>query len=740
MCTVLFAGSVLLFSRAADYGFSNYDDPSYVTNNPAVKAGLVWSSVVWAFTAPTDYWHPLTWLSHMLDWQLFGADAYGHHLTSLLWHATNAVLVFLLLRRLTGAYWTAAFAAALFAWHPLRVESVVWITERKDVMSGFFFLATVWAYARYAELKSGGSLREQRDSPHPPGLQPRPGRTRLFYALTLAGFVAGLMSKPMIVTVPVVLLLLDVWPLQRLPAGPSLWLRWRGLLLEKIPFLVLSATTSVVTILMQRSHGAFVLDLPLDARVANAFVSIARYLGKFFVPVDLTVFYPHPGHWPLAAVLGAIVLTLALTALGWWQRRTRPWLLVGWLAFLVMLAPAIGILQVGAQAMADRYTYLPLLGIQLALLWTLRDFLAHPAARRCAGVAAAAILAACAVRSWDQQTTWRDTITLFQHSIALEERNEIGHALLAYTLLGADRLDEAEHHTQRALELNPRNDTALATLAEIRERQQRFDEAEAAYRAALAVRPRHTRTAYLFGQLLLRTGRVDEAIAHMADAIRDRPDDQHTNFLLALDAAHRGQHARALALHRVSLAARPDDAEAHLGAGLALKALDRTAEARAEFEAALAARPDFPAAHTELGLLFLTANDHASAARHFRAALASAPSFAVAHLGLGRAAEQLGLTAEATASFEAALRLTPNDPTPHRVWADVLARRQQFAEAIRAYERAAALDPKNAETHAALGYLLIFTGRRDEGADRWREALRLNPNFPGLRQRLDQLR
>lgn len=746
VCSVLFAVSVLLFSRAADYGFSNYDDPTYVTNNPHVQAGLTWPSIVWAFTAPTDYWHPLTWLSHMLDCELFGDDAYGHHLTSLLWHAANAVLAFFVFRRLTGAYWTSAFAAALFAWHPLRVESVVWITERKDVMSGFFFLLTLLTYTRYAELKSAQSSphapqREPRENapPRPPSRAPLASRAPFFYALTLAGFIAGLMSKPMLVTLPVVLLILDFWPLRRLPTAPSLWQRWRGLVLEKLPFFALSAAASLATIWMQRNIGAFRLELPLDARVANAFVSIARYLGKFFRPLDLTVFYPHPGYWPPLALLGAVALTVALTVLAWQQRRTRPWILAGWLGFLVMLSPAIGILQVGAQSMADRYTYLPILGVQLALLWTFREGSHGVMARRILAAAAVLVLAACLARTWDQQATWRDPAVLFQHSVAIEDRNEIGHALLAYTLLSQNRIDEAEHHTLRALALNAHNDTALFTLAEVRERQRRFDEAEAAYRASLAAKP-SARTGYQLGELLLRLGRTDEGIAQMADAIRHHDDDFEANLLRANVEAHRGQNDRALVYYQVALAADPDNADAHLGAGVVLNKLGRAAEARAHFQSALAARPDFAQAHAELGLAALAAGEAELAATHLRAAVQAEPLFAVAHLALGRAAEKLGRVDEATASFEQALRLTPNDPVPHRVWADVLARRQQFAQAIHHYERAAELEPRNAETHAALGFLLVFTGRRDEGIARWQQALRLNPDFPGLRQRLEQLR
>ena len=691
ICSMLFAGTVILFSRAANYGFSNYDDPRYVTNNAHVQAGLTWESVTWAFTANEDYWHPFTWLSHMLDWQLYGPDAYGHHLTSILWHALNGVIVFLLLRRLSGREWLSAFAAALFTWHPLRVESVAWITERKDVMSGFFFLVTVAAYARFAGRREAG------------------GQPWGYYFLALALFLGGLMSKPMLVTLPAVLLIIDFWPLNRLPLDRFAWRRWGTLVLEKAPFFALSALTSIMTVKMQQSTGAFVLDLPLDARLGNALVSIVRYVGKFLWPMNLAVSYPHPGYWPWIALLGSAILVLTITVLGWRQRAKRPWILAGWVAFVVILLPAIGIIQVGFQAMADRYSYIALLGVQVALLWNISAKVQTALPRWTWAVAGGAALLFCVGRTWQQQATWRDPVAMFQHAIAVEERNEYAHALLAYTLYSFQRNNEAESHCLRALELNPRNETALSTLGNIREHQKRFEEAIAAYRTLLEVKPNDWESSYRLGLLLLRSGRTDEGADFMAKAI----------------------HA--------SVGAMGNDPTVLYEGGLALSKLGRTKEAREYFEAAVAARADYAEAHTELGLILLNTDHNEAAATHFRAALQTAPHFVVAYIGLGRTAEKLGRTDEATASFEQALQLAPNDAVPHRAWADTLARRKQFPEAARYYERAAELDPKSAETRAALGFILILSGRREEGIARWQEALALDPNFPGLRERLQRM-
>lgn len=762
VCCVLFAGTVLLFSRGLGYDFSNYDDPSYVTNNVHVQAGFTRESLAWAFTGHADYWHPLTWLSHMLDWQLWRDHAGGHHLTSVLWHALNAVLAFLVLRRLTGAMAMAGFAAALFAWHPLRVESVVWITERKDVMSGCFFLLTLWAFASYARSGTGvppaksapRSSRPLRPSPTDPQAVPvgahlgapsipaAPARSWPFYLLTLALFLAGLMCKPMLVTLPGVLFLLNIWPLRRLDLSVldrATWRRARQLLLEQVPLLALSLAIAAVTVLMQQTQGAFVLDLPFGARLGNAVVSIARYLGKFLWPVDLAVCYPHPGHWPWLAITGAAALFLGLTALAWWQRRARPWVLVGWAGFLVALLPALGLVQVGFQAMADRYTYAPILLLQLALLWTLQPLLAsRPLARKAAAAAAVAVLFGCAARTWNQQAVWRDPATLFRHALAVTERNEVGHALLAYTLATQGELGEAAIHSRRALELNPRNQTALFTLASVLERQGHTAEAAGFYHQVLALNPKDSDTEYRLGLLLLRQ-RDPAAAQHLRAVGQRHPELAEQRVAEGMDHTLHGRAKLGLAQFEVALALNPDEPTAHFGAGLALAQLDRDNDAIAAHRNALRLRADYPEAHTELGLLLLSRGDAAGAATHFRAALRSAPELATAHLGLARAVEQLGRADEAAASFARAVELAPDSPVVQRTVAQAFARRQQFAAAVEHYQRAIELQPQDATLHAELGYALILSGRRADGVAAWKAALALDPTLPGLRERLERL-
>ena len=568
---LLFGGTLLLFSRAIGCGFVNYDDPSYVTDNPHVQDGLTWAGVGWAFIAPADYWHPLTWLSHILDWQLYGPAAAGHHLTSVLWHALNAVLAFGVFRRLAGGFWRSAFAAALFAWHPLRVESVVWITERKDVISGCFFLLTLLAYARYVAGRAAG----------------RPGWWN--YLLTLACFTAGLMSKPTLVTLPLVLLALDFWPFAR---GFS-WKTWWLLLIEKLPFFALSGVTAVVTVLMQRHTGAFVLDVPIGARAGNAVVSVARYLGKFVWPFDLIVCYAHPGYWPALAVVGASALAIGISWLAWQQRRSRPWIGAGWLWFLAALLPVIGLVQVGFQAMADRYTYLPLLGVELALVGSIPAWFS-PRARTLVAGLAAAILVACAARTWDQQGVWRDSVSLFEHAVKVTDRNDVAEDFLASALSAAGRVDEASSHARRALALNPRNTTAMVNLAGICERQGRTGEAMELYRSALTLRPDDTAVQMQLGLLERGSGRVDDARRRMTAALRANPALRERTLQLGYNALEHRDAASAHFFYELVLTVMPDDAEAHAALGYLLIRTGDRAAGLAEWRRALQLDPNLP--------------------------------------------------------------------------------------------------------------------------------------------------
>jgi len=481
----------------------------------------------------------------------------------------------------------------------------VWIAERKDVMSGGCFLLTLLAYARYVSVGAAGR----------PAWRP--------YLLALACFAAGLMSKPMLVMLPAVLLLLDFWPFAR---GTSLT-AWRHLVLEKLPFFALSVATVVTTLLMQRQAGAFVLDLPVGARLGNAVVSVARYLGKFVWPFDLSVCYPHPGFWPAAAVLAASALGLGLAGLAWWQRRPRPWIAAGLGWYWVTLLPVCGLVQVGFQAMADRYTYLPLLGVELALVWSLPVWCSR-LGRVAGACAAGVVLAACAVRTWDQEGVWRDSVSLFEHAVRVSDRNDLAEDFLASALFAAGRFDEAATHAGRARVLNPRNDRALVTLAGLSERQGRMDEAVALYRSALALRPGNPPVQCQLGLLELNRGHPEQARGLMTPALVSTPALRERTRQIGRAGLEQGDAKTALFLFEILLAADPDDAEAHAGAGLAL----------------------------------LARNDMARAIVHLRTAVERAPALADAHLGLGVLLIRTGDRAGGIAEWRRALELNPNLP------------------------------------------------------------------------------
>ncbi len=678
---LLFGGTLLLYSRAIGFGFINYDDPSYVTANPHVQGGLSWAGLRWAFTARADYWHPLAWLSHMLDWQLYGPFASGHHLTSVLWHALNAVLAFLVFRRLAGGFWRSAFAAALFAWHPLRVESVVWITERKDVMSGCFFLLTLLAYAHYVDVRKSG----------------RPAWRS--YLLTFACFAVGLMCKPMLVTLPLVLLVLDFWPFGR---GTSP-VAWRHLVVEKLPFFVLSGAASAATLLMQRNAGALVFTLPFAARAGNAEVSLARYLGKFVWPFNLVVCYPHPGYWPVLVIACTAALLAGLVALAWSQRRTRPWIAAGLAWYLVALLPVLGLVQAGFQSMADRYTYLPLLGIELALIWSIPNWIGR-LGRVAGAVVAGALLVACAARTWNQEGVWQNSVSLFEHAVRVSDRNDVAQGFLASALFDAGHFNEAVMHAELARALNPSNDQALVMLAGLREKQGNVKEAMSLYRSALALRPDNPLVQCQLGFLEMNSGHLDRARALMTHALREDPTLRARTLQIGSTALQHGDAASALFLYNLVLSVDPDNPEANAGAGFAL----------------------------------LARGDAAGAVVHLRTAVEHAPGLADAQLALAYCAEQLARPAEVSAALTHAEEAAPNNPVILARVADFHARLNDFTAAIRLYRRVVALAPSDINAHVALGFLLVHEGDRVGGIAQWRRALELDPKLIELRNRLIQ--
>ncbi len=463
--------TVAAFYQVYSFEFVNYDDPLYVYENPNIQAGITFKTIKWAFTCGyAGNWHPLTWLSHMLDRQLFGPDPAGHHLTNLVFHIANTLLLFIVLKQMTRAPWRSAFVAALFAIHPLHVESVAWVAERKDVLSAFFWMLTMLAYVRYAE---------------------RPCMKR--YLLILLFFALGLMAKPMLVTLPFVLLLLDYWPLGRIPNEQEIGKTGRHLILEKLPFFALSAVSSVVTFFVQRSGGSVRTwqFLPLDYRIFNALVSYTGYIEKMFYPSRLAVLYPHPGAGlPVWQALISFLVLAGVTAVIIYTARRRRYLAVGWLWYLGTLVPVIGLVQVGLQATADRYTYLPSIGIFIMVTWGAAELFSSLHLRKILpATLAGIILAALLVCTRMQVRYWRDSITLCGHALEVTKDNYVMHNNYGNALRDKGRFNEAVTHFERSTKINPRYVKAYVNLGMVYFREEKITQAAACWNEALRLEP-----------------------------------------------------------------------------------------------------------------------------------------------------------------------------------------------------------------------------------------------------------
>jgi protein O-mannosyl-transferase len=502
-CIFLVAITWVVFGQTIGHQFVNYDDQNYVYENPKIISGLSITGLVWAFThVHAQNWHPLTTISHMLDCQMFGLRAGGHHFTNVVLHTIAVVLLFLVLRQMTGALWRSAFVAAMFAIHPLRVESVAWVAERKDVLSGVFFMLIIGAYLRYVRTPSGGR-----------------------YLAVAFLFALGLMTKPILVTVPFVLLLLDYWPLNRWPnrsAGQSkIRSRWLGglsilpeVIVEKIPLLALSAGSVVATLIAQKQAIGWIEQLPLRWRLNNAILSYILYAWQMVWPVKLAVFYPHPeDHLPLWEIVLALAALIAATGGAFALRKRHPYLVTGWLWYLIMLLPVIGVIQVGWQGRADRYTYLPQIGLYILIAWTIADLTAswrHQS--EILGSAAVFVLGAFGSLAWIQTSYWRDSGTLWSHALAVTPQNDVAENNLGIISMQRGQLDEAIARFETAIRLRPDNAPAHQNLAKVLLQKGRVEDAIRHYRRFLELDPDQPETRNILGTLLLQLGRTSEAL------------------------------------------------------------------------------------------------------------------------------------------------------------------------------------------------------------------------------------
>jgi protein O-mannosyl-transferase len=646
LATLLALATIALYWPATSHDFVNFDDDRYVTDNPRVQAGLSWEGVKSAFVDPVcSNWQPLTVLSHMLVCQAVGLKAAGHHLANVLLHALNAMLVFALLQQMTGARWRSLLAAALFAVHPLRAESVAWVAELKDVLSGCFGLLALWSYARYVQVRSAecgvrstgkakgdagkakglrlnakvghetvsATLNSQPSTLSPvekaKGLRlkakvssPAEDVSRFsfqlsafsfhasaFYLLSLTFFALGLMSKPTLVAWPFIMLLLDYWPLGRFAAATpnsQLATAWR-LVREKIPFLALAAAASVITFLVQKVGGSLVVNegLSLSARGGNALISYCRHLQKMFWPTNLAVFYPHPGHWPLEQVLLAGAFLLGTSVLLFVRRRQSPYLLVGWLWFVGMLVPMIGLVQTGGQALADRHTYLASLGLLILAVWG-----AHELSQRwhygavAFSVAGCAAIVLCMVSTRQQLGYWKNSETLFARALQVTQNNYIAHNNLGNALYQKGRIDEAITHYQETLRLQPDYALAHNNLGTALYQKGQTDEAIAHYQETLRLNPNYALAHQNLGNALYQKGQIDEAIRQFQEGLRLKPNQAEAHYSFGTILGKAGQTQPAIDEFQEALRLKPGFYQAHLALAQTLPRVGRLKDAAFQME------------------------------------------------------------------------------------------------------------------------------------------------------------
>lgn len=676
----LFAATIATYWPVTHHDFIVYDDPIYVTENPHVRAGLTWRGITWAFsTSHGGNWHPLVWLSLMLDSELFGEWAGGFHLSNVLLHTVNALLLFSVLVAATGALWPSAFVAAMFALHPLHVESVAWVAERKDVLCTFFGLLSLLCYVRFAKSQHASEHPYPRGHAANEPFLSGPGQTRRWYWAALTFFALGLMSKPMLVTLPFVLVLLDFWPLGRIQPSSN----WPGerrqplrlkplttavfnLLREKLPFFALTLISCVITIQTQGKTGSVAsLDaLPLGNRLAQIPISYLRYLGKTFVPNNLAVFYPYRlVGWDSALPFVATLTVVAIAVGVIFGARRAPYLVTGWFWFFGTLVPVIGLVQAGRQSIADRYTYIPLIGIFMVVAWAGAQLAARSQLLRvlCVSAGLALTLGAGSVTRAQLQH-WKNSKELFQHALRVTSQNEVAHNNLGVALWRAGELEAAQRQFEAALKINPRNADARSNLGLTLAKAGKIDEGLAQLRAALEISPKPT-IHYKLATVLAQLGKQPEALEHL----------------------------------RTAVTMKPDYFDARLDLGTSLARLGNFEEAATHFKTAVKLRPDHPDAW----------------------------------FNLGAALVELGKLNEAEAALAASVRLNPRDPQARRLLCGVALRQRKLDMAITNLVELVELQPDATNTFE-LAQLLVQTGRAEQAIQYYRTALELDPDSPTL--------
>ncbi|HEX4342116.1 MAG TPA: tetratricopeptide repeat protein [Verrucomicrobiae bacterium] len=672
--------TLIAFWPVVHAGFIDYDDHEYVVSNPHVQAGLSWRGIAWAMHSYyASNWHPLTWISHMLDVDLFGTSPMGPHCVNLAFHIANAVLLFGLLWRMTCAKWRSAFVAALFALHPIHVESVAWISERKDVLSTFFGLLTLLAYAEFVE--------QRKDKKR---------GAKLYYGVALLLFALGLLSKPMLVTLPFVMLLLDYWPLKRFQFNnrkETYAILWQ-LFLEKVPFFLLTVLACAATVMAQRGSMQPLYNLPLGDRMENSLVSYLRYLGKIFWPAGLAIPYLHVQAWPLTTVLLALVVVAGVCLWMIWVAPKNPFVATGWFWFLGTLIPVIGLLQVGIQSMADRYTYLPAIGIFMIVAWGANRMGERVKAPKAVlGGSAILILSACTALTHQQASYWQSTERLFSHSAAVTEDNYVALTCIGLARFHDGQFEEATNYYSRALEINPGYSDAMNNMGVALQGKddeasivwyrrallmkpsdsgilynlgneftvcKQYVEACDCFEAVLRIRPDHFEALNNLANVQVQMGRVDEAVVNYQKALQLEPRDAKVIKNLGVALLKEGKAEEAAVLLRRAVRGSPKDAEAHYSLGLALATQGHWDEAVLEYVESLRLDPANAEAEYNLGYAFRVQKRLDEAAQHLQKAVQLKADFPIAHYNLGCVLADAGHTEEAVTQIKEALREKPD--------------------------------------------------------------------------------
>ena len=616
VCLFLVMATLAVYWQVQNHDFVILDDDLYIYENNYVQRGLTTENIIWAFTDGTrisNYWHPLTWISHILDIQLYGMNAGGHHLTNLLFHIANTLILFLLFNKMTGHLWRSGFVAALFALHPLHVESVAWVAERKDVLSTFFWLLTMWAYSRYAE-------------------KPKINK----YVVVLLFFVMGLMSKPMLVTLPFVLLLMDFWPLGRwqwgqeieeehikAPKSSALYL-----VVEKVPFFAITVIASIAAYITQRKGGAVpAMDFALlKMQTANAIVSYVSYIGKMIWPCKLAAHYPHPGMLPVWQVVGAGLLITCMSVFGVWKWRKFPYFTFGWFWFLGTFVPVIGFVKIGDFFMADRFTYVPLIGLFVVIAWGVPELVVIERHRKTLlTTLAAALLLIFAAVAWRQTGYWENDMMLFEHARKVTINNYGAHNNIGTALARQGRTEDAVDHYLQALRIKPDYLKAHFNLAFALEKQDRTNESIAHYLEALRIKPDYVEAHYNLGSVFYKQGHLKEAVVHYLEALRIQPDYAEAHSNLGNAFYKQGRINEAIEHYLEALRIKPDQTNLHINLGAALMKQGRTDESIEHYLAALRIKPDHVDAHYNLGAALFRKGNIKGAIYHFQEVLKTNP-------------------------------------------------------------------------------------------------------------------